>query len=176
MRNTANKLLRAFQSMECNALLGDVTPQEARIGRWILLYGALQVLSLLSVDITGLRHTVGVDYFLCASLRGCPPWKDGRLPISMTEASQNRSYCWESPESWPKKSALRKDSVTTASPTDDRRPTLSQLHFGSLVSGASWYNSEIAYSPVSEGAARILPIQYGRKGTLLDVHRGGNFA
>lgn len=169
--------------MEYNDPHLDVTPQEARLGRWALIYGVLQVLSLLSVDIHGLRHTTGVDYFLCTTLRGCPPWKDGRLPQNILEASQLRSYCWEAPHAWPRRSKSVVTPVTPITPItpitptwfdEERRPGLSQLQMGSMISGTSWYNSELAYSPVSEGAARVLPIQYGIKGTLFNVKRGGN--
>ncbi|KAF2089151.1 hypothetical protein K490DRAFT_38953, partial [Saccharata proteae CBS 121410] len=49
-------------------------PADARLGRWILLYAILQVLSTLSVDTIGIAHSDGVPYFLCPSLSNCPPW------------------------------------------------------------------------------------------------------
>lgn len=76
-----------------------MTPQDARLGRWILLYGLLQVLSTLSVDTLGLKYKEGVDYFVSPSLKKCPPWGSSTRS-AMTEASQTESYCWRAPDRW----------------------------------------------------------------------------
>ena len=74
--------------------LKNTTPREARLGRWVLLYGILQVLSTLSVDVQSLKHTEGVRYFLCTDLKRCPEWVvNGQLQY--LEASQKRSWCWQ---------------------------------------------------------------------------------
>ena len=74
-----------------------MTPREARLGRWVLLYGILQVLSTLSVDVQGLRHTESVRYFLCTDLKRCPEWvTNGQSDF--LEATQQRSWCWQ--RSW----------------------------------------------------------------------------
>lgn len=70
------------------------TPREARLGRWVLLYGILQVLSTLSVDVQGIKHTEGVRYFLCTDLKRLPEWVvNGQLEY--LQASQKRSWCWQ---------------------------------------------------------------------------------
>jgi hypothetical protein len=77
--------------------LKAMTPREARLGRWILLYGILQVLSTISVDVQGLKHTDGVRYLLCTDLKRCPEWVTNSQ-IEYLEASQMRSWCWQ--RSW----------------------------------------------------------------------------
>jgi hypothetical protein len=95
----ANDLIDYFERHEKGVELKGVSPREARLGRWVLLYAALQVLSQLSVDNKGLKYTNGVDYLLCSSIKKCPPWDpNGRLPVS--EASQQDSYCWLAPDRW----------------------------------------------------------------------------
>jgi hypothetical protein len=89
-------LIDAFERFELSADLKGVTPREARLGRWILLYGILQVLSTLSVDVADLKWTQGVRYFLCTDLKRCPEWVTNGQ-IEMLEASQQRSWCWQRP-------------------------------------------------------------------------------
>ncbi|KAJ4332530.1 hypothetical protein N0V95_009641 [Ascochyta clinopodiicola] len=87
-------LIDRFGQFELTTDLKNVTPREARLGRWVLLYGILQVLSTLSVDVTGLKHTEGVRYFLCTDLKRCPEWvSNGQTEF--LEASQQRSWCWQ---------------------------------------------------------------------------------
>ena len=84
-----------FERYELNADLKEVSPRAARLGRWILLYGILQVLSQLSVDTGGLKYKDGVQYFLCADLKRSPPWETN-IERPLTEASQLGSWCWQS--------------------------------------------------------------------------------
>ncbi|KAH6620591.1 hypothetical protein C7974DRAFT_236380 [Boeremia exigua] len=87
-------LIDKFEQFELAADLKNVTPREARLGRWVLLYGILQVLSTLSVDVHSLRHTDGVRYFLCTDLKRCPEWvTNGQTAI--LEPTQERSWCWQ---------------------------------------------------------------------------------
>jgi len=71
-----------------------MSPREARLGRWVLLYGILQVLSTLSVDVQGLRHTDGVRSFLNTDLKRMPEWVSNGQ-IEHLEARQQRSWCWQ---------------------------------------------------------------------------------
>jgi hypothetical protein len=71
-----------------------MSPREARLGRWVLLYGILQVLSNLSVDVQGLKHTDGVRYFLNTDLKRMPEWVSNGQ-IEHLEARQQRSWCWQ---------------------------------------------------------------------------------
>lgn len=89
-------LIDQFERFELSADLKTTTPREARLGSWMLLYGILQVLSTLSVDVPDLKWTNGVRYFLCSDLKRCPEWvTEGQ--IEQLEASQVRSYCWQRP-------------------------------------------------------------------------------
>lgn len=93
---SGNALIDSFEQFELSADLKATTPREARLGRWVLLYGILQVLSSLSVDIQSLKHTDGVRYFLCTDLKRCPEWvTNGQTEL--LEASQQRSWCWQRP-------------------------------------------------------------------------------
>ncbi|KAH4352362.1 hypothetical protein HBH98_020050 [Parastagonospora nodorum] len=90
-------LIDKFEQFEMTTDLKNITPREARLGRWILLYGILQVLSTISVDVQGLKHTDGVKYLLCTDLKRCPEWvTNGQTEY--LEASQKRSWCWQ--RSW----------------------------------------------------------------------------
>ncbi|CBX95090.1 hypothetical protein IAQ61_009803 [Plenodomus lingam] len=95
-------LIDKFEQFELTTDLKHATPRVARLGRWVLLYGILQVLSTLSVDVQGLKHTEGVHYFLCTDLKRVPEWvTNGQLEY--LEASQNRSWCWQ--RAWDPKTA-----------------------------------------------------------------------
>lgn len=86
---------------------------EARLGRWVLLYGILQVLSTVSVSTAGLKHADKVRYHTGPSLEGCPPWRSPDAAPLMIEACQQRSYCWVAPQTW---SEPRATSGVPASP------------------------------------------------------------
>ncbi|KAL1656955.1 hypothetical protein SLS61_000751 [Didymella pomorum] len=87
-------LIDKFEQFELTTDLKNITPREARLGRWVLLYGILQVLSTLSVDVQGLKHAEGVRYFLCTDLKRCPEWVTNGQ-IDFLEANQQRSWCWQ---------------------------------------------------------------------------------
>lgn len=74
-----------------------MSPREARLGRWVLLYGILQVLSTLSVDVQGLKYTDGVRYFLNTDLKRLPEWVSNGHAEHL-EATQQQSWCWQ--RSW----------------------------------------------------------------------------
>jgi hypothetical protein len=77
-----------------------MTAPEARLGRWVLLYGILQVLSTISVDTAGLKYKDKVRYYIGPSLEGCPPWRSPEAAPLMIEACQQRSYCWLASQTW----------------------------------------------------------------------------
>ncbi|KAF1354454.1 hypothetical protein EJ07DRAFT_64060, partial [Lizonia empirigonia] len=83
-------LIDKFEEFELTTNLKNITPREARLGRWVLLYGIMQLLSTLSVDVQGLKHTEGVRYFLCTDLKRCPEWVTNSQ-TDFLEASQQRS-------------------------------------------------------------------------------------
>ncbi|KAK3077600.1 hypothetical protein LTS18_009803 [Coniosporium uncinatum] len=95
-------------SSSSSSISSNLSPAEARLGRWVLLYGILQTLSTVSVDVEGLRYTEGCAYMLSCGLEGCPPWRvPGRDAEGVEwarhgfgEAGQERSYCWVTPLRW----------------------------------------------------------------------------
>ncbi|KAF2437034.1 hypothetical protein EJ08DRAFT_655180 [Tothia fuscella] len=98
--NEDNKLVDDLGNYEKCCLLPGVTPSDARLGRWILLYGILQVLSTISVDTGGLKYKDKIKYFISPSLEGCPPWRSPDAAPLMIEASQENSFCWLAPQTW----------------------------------------------------------------------------
>lgn len=95
---TNNSLLVAFLRFQKFDLVTEMNPREVRQGRWILLYGILQVLSTLSVDTPGLWFK-DVPYFLNARLSGHPPWRSEAEEVS-EEANPKLGYCWTVPKNW----------------------------------------------------------------------------
>ena len=95
----SNELVEAFSRFEKTDRPGEIDPYVARKGRWVLLYGILQILSTLSVDTPGLRFVDDVQYFLSPKLRGTPPWRTQAEP-SIEEANPLRSHCWIVPRTW----------------------------------------------------------------------------
>jgi hypothetical protein len=106
-----NKLLDTFQHHEKSFPPSIISPADARLGRWMLIYAMLQVLSTLSVDVMGLKYSDKIRYFACPALSGLPPWKVGNpnspgqlsengATALMRDASQKLSYCWLAPGRW----------------------------------------------------------------------------
>lgn len=65
---------------------------DGRLGRWLVVHCMMQLLSRLAVDIQGLRHRVGVEYFLHADLDGTPPWDPDKFPGAIRPAGPQ--YSW----------------------------------------------------------------------------------
>lgn len=104
--------------------LKNTTPREARLGRWVLLYGILQTLSTLSVDVQSLKHTDGVRYHLCTDLKRCPEWvTNGHLEY--LEASQKRSWCWQ--RSWDPSPTRAAPAELEANQSNEDRSTRAPL-------------------------------------------------
>lgn len=132
---SGNVLIDSFEQFELGADLKATTPREARLGRWVLLYGVIQVLSTLSVDVQSLKYTDGVRYFLCADLKRCPEWvTNGQTEL--LEASQQRSWCWQRP--WDP-TPIRGQPVELEASVP---PPLEELDSTSLR-GATMMNNEI---------------------------------
>lgn len=90
---TTNNLVEAFQRFEKTDHVGETDPRVARKGRWILLFGLLQILSHVSVDTPGLWFKDDVEYFLMPRLKGTPPWVTGGESV-FEEAVPAASHCW----------------------------------------------------------------------------------
>lgn len=95
-----NKIIDEIGIYEKSFQMPGIQPSEARLGRWVLLYGILQVLSTVSVDTGGLKYQDKIKYFVSPSLEGCPPWRSLEAAPLMIDACQQRSYCWQAPQTW----------------------------------------------------------------------------
>lgn len=126
-------LIDKFEQFELTTDLKNITPREARLGRWVLLYCVLQVLSTLSVDVQGLKHTEGVRYFLCTDLKRCPEWVTNGQ-IEFLEATQQRSWCWQ--RAWDptpiRNAPVELEAVTSLdrrnAPPESSRPNVQTQH------------------------------------------------
>ena len=109
-----------FEIREGRGKMGsDLVDQ--RIGCWLFLYAVLQSLPMLVVDAPGVKHTEGVEYFLCEPPMGNLPWLDdqqvrkmwyevtgggGLVELSTdavmfsVEATYHRSHCWLAAKQW----------------------------------------------------------------------------
>ncbi|KAF3938828.1 hypothetical protein ABW19_dt0205683 [Dactylella cylindrospora] len=98
-----NNLVAAYQIMEKSDRTIEIDPHDARKGRWLLIYAILQTLATITVDAPGLKWTENVDYFLCAPLKGLPPWEQQPQASRGGEEEdycQYRSHCWTIPYQW----------------------------------------------------------------------------
>ena len=92
-------LVTNFIRFEQSDQVESLDPFEARRGRWILIYGILQVLATVSVDSPNLRYKEGAQYHLCPQMKGVVPWAERGAPPE-EEAEHKRSHCWVIPETW----------------------------------------------------------------------------
>lgn len=94
-----NAWVESYMDFEKADQATSVDPRDARRGRWILIYGILQVLSGISVDTPRMKYPqVGFCYHISPSLAGVPPWDRSNEP--MYEANYRLSYCWKARQSW----------------------------------------------------------------------------
>jgi hypothetical protein len=91
-----NSLVEAYSRFEKADCASGIDPFAARRGRWVLIYGILQVLSSVSVDTPQLRCKSDITYHLSPSLKGTPPWR----PNGFEEATQAGSHCWTVRAKW----------------------------------------------------------------------------
>lgn len=93
------ELVAHFAKFEQEDMLDSLDPFEARLGRWILIYGVLQILATLAVYSPNLQYAEGCHYFLSPQMKGLVPWS---LPGSPPEeeAEHTRSHCWTVPKTW----------------------------------------------------------------------------
>ena len=95
----ANKsLVEAFVRFEKTDLVSEANPREVRQGRWILLYGILQLLATISVDTPGLWFK-DTPYFMNPHFKGNPPWRLEAEKV-LEEANSTLSHCWNIPKTW----------------------------------------------------------------------------
>ncbi|KAL1962382.1 hypothetical protein VTN77DRAFT_9721 [Rasamsonia byssochlamydoides] len=128
--------IQSFMQFERRSAHGKNIEEIAdnRCGQWLFLYAVIQTLPLLVVDAPDLRHTEGVEYFLCVAPRGGAPWvqndpKSGRswfgvaggtgvvsLPSDVVTSSVDgiyrRSHCWQVATQWAEKGQLLGSPIT----------------------------------------------------------------
>ena len=92
-------LVSNFIRFEQSDMVDQVDPHEARLGRWILIYGILQVLATISVDHPNLRYNDGAQYHLSPQMKGVLPWSSANTPPE-EEADHTHSHCWVAPLIW----------------------------------------------------------------------------
>lgn len=92
-------LVTNFIRFEQSDQVESLDPFEARRGRWLLIYGILQVLATVSVDSPNLRFKDGAQYHICPQMKGVVPWAERGSPPE-EEAEHKRSHCWIVPSTW----------------------------------------------------------------------------
>ncbi|KAL3425922.1 hypothetical protein PVAG01_02713 [Phlyctema vagabunda] len=95
---STNELVDAYVRFEKTDKPAEVDPYAARRGRWVLIYGVLQVLATIAVDTPNMRYNTEIAYHLSPRLRGTPPWKGANQATN--ESSHENSYCWIAPRMW----------------------------------------------------------------------------
>lgn len=96
-----NELVDSFVRFEKGDKIGEIDPAVARRGRWVLIYGILQILATVAVDDPHVRYLDKVPYHLNPRLNGMriPPWGTA----AVDEACHELSYCWTAPAGWGRK-------------------------------------------------------------------------
>ena len=92
-------LVTNFIHFEQSDQIDTLDPFEARRGRWLLIYGVLQVLATITVDSPNIRYKEGVQYHICPQMKGVVPWAERGSPPE-EEAEHKRSHCFTIPETW----------------------------------------------------------------------------
>jgi hypothetical protein len=86
-------LVSAFCRFEKVDLLGRTDPAVARLGRWTVIYAALQALASVAVDAPHVRYTRDVVYHISPrleGLEGVPEW----VFEGWEDTSHVESHCW----------------------------------------------------------------------------------
>ena len=114
-------LVTNFIRFEQSDMVDQLDPHEARRGRWILIYGILQVLATISVDHPNLRYNDGAQYHLSPQMKGVLPWSPANTPPE-EEADHTHSHCWVTPSTW-------RDSIAPAPlPKEQHQQTRTPPH------------------------------------------------
>ncbi|KAH8586779.1 hypothetical protein B0O99DRAFT_528049, partial [Bisporella sp. PMI_857] len=90
-KDSDNPFVESFLDFEKEDLPLGVDPQQARRGRWILIYVILQALATVSVDNPRVKHTNGVAYHLSAAIASKGPFFVSK---DIVGAFHEDSHCW----------------------------------------------------------------------------------
>lgn len=115
----------------------------------------MQVLSTLSVDVQGLKHTDDVRYFLCTDLKRLPDWVTNGQ-IEHCEASQQRSWCWQ--RAWDPKPAQTAPVELEALPTafDRHSPVEQEVEAATRAFPSPPPNRQLPHPPPSLDGATLM--------------------
>ncbi|MCJ1311103.1 hypothetical protein MMC25_004773 [Agyrium rufum] len=91
-------LVTKFAFFEQFDMIDNIDPCEARMARWVLLYGVLQILSTISADNPHIQFKKDVDYHLGCQLKACVPWQPDKPREN--QAGQQLSHCWTTVAKW----------------------------------------------------------------------------
>ncbi|KAL9014713.1 MAG: hypothetical protein Q9173_000636 [Seirophora scorigena] len=164
------ELISNFIRFEQSDMVDSVDPFEARRGRWVLIYGILQILATISVDSPKLRYKEGAQYHLSPTMKGIVPWAEDES-LAEPEAEHTRSYCWTVPNTWSK--SLPKARPGTHKPiiwgqygdgrvrgeSADKVPSLGKP-VGSSVSrkrAEEWINNTVGHAADTESELGLPP-------------------
>ena len=158
-------LVANFIRFEQSDMVDQSDPYEARRGRWILIYGILQVLATVSVDHPNLCYNDGAQYHLSPQMKGVLPWSPANAPPE-EEADHTHSHCWVAPLTWREQanSAVQKQQQQHSVPavphgqgSTQHRPIIWGQYGDGRVRG-DYNNNEHVTSPSSErGRTRDTP-------------------
>ena len=95
----SSDLVSNFIPFEQADAIETTDPFEARRGRWLLIYGVLQVLATIAVDSPNMRYSENVNYHLSPQMKGVVPWAEAGSPPE-EEACHTLSHCWLVPKTW----------------------------------------------------------------------------
>ena len=100
---TSSKLdsvIADFNAFEQEDDIRNVDPRDSRLGRWVFLYCALQILATIETTTPGLQFTQDVPYHLSVPMKGIVPWAQ---PDAEPEPgpSHEKSHAFTVPSTWP---------------------------------------------------------------------------
>ena len=93
-------IIADFNALERQDMIETINPRDARLGRWLLIYCSLQVLSTVAVDTPGLRYTGSASYHLNTTLRGIAPFAEPQDP-TRRDPSPHLFHPFSAPLTWP---------------------------------------------------------------------------
>lgn len=98
-KGTAEGIVKKILDFEESDGVTAKDPFDARRGRWILIYGVLQILATVGVDAPNARWKDGVSYHLSPPMAGIVPWAADDWPAE-PGAAHELSHCWTVPATW----------------------------------------------------------------------------
>jgi len=168
--------------------------RDQRYGYWLLLYAVLQSLPMLVVEPANLRHTEGVEYFLCKPPLGPPPWLESshgvtphadELADNTPEGIYSRSHCWLVGARLLHELELRNPHSNNApshrisayrAPVDDDWPDLRHSSHSDAAHSEDAASASSAAGHLRQGSATLAPArpEHPRSRSASRQRRGGS--